>query len=159
MRLTKGTNIPQWLSVISRLFLAIIFFLGGLPKLFALDDFAQVISNYGLLPDSLLYPAAIILPLFEMVIALGLLANKRWAVFFALALLSLFIIVLSYGIYLGLDIDCGCFGPEDPEHKAFSGLKTSLIRDIFFFIVAGYAWWHAWLQNNKSVEEKEHVPR
>ena len=38
--------------------------------------------------------------------------------------------VLGYGIWMGLDVDCGCFGPEDPEAEAFHGLRLSLFRDL-----------------------------
>ena len=60
-------------------------------------------------------------------VALGLFFNRRWAKVWAAVLLILFIAVLGYGIWLGLDIDCGCFGPGDPEHDAFSGLRTALV--------------------------------
>ena len=42
---------------------------------------------------------------------------------------SLFMAILGYGISMGLDVDCGCFGPEDPESKAFHGLRAALYRD------------------------------
>ena len=60
---------------------------------------------------------------------------------FQTLLLVLFIVVLSYGMYLGLDVDCGCFGPEDPERDAFSGLGWAVTRDFMFLIAAAYSWW------------------
>jgi hypothetical protein len=52
--------------------------------------------------------------------------------------------VLSYGIWMGLDVDCGCFGPEDLEAKAFHGLKGSLLRDLV--MLAGIAFIYGWRQ-------------
>jgi hypothetical protein len=45
---------------------------------------------------------------------------------------------------MGLDVDCGCFGPEDPEAEAFHGLRTALYRDLFMLAAVGflYAWRH-----------------
>ena len=45
-----------------------------------------------------------------------------------------FICVLSYGIWLGLDIDCGCFGSNEPESSAFSGLREALLRDLLLLL-------------------------
>lgn len=109
-----------------------------MPKLFNINAFADVVAAYGLVPDFLVIPVAVLLPGVEIVTAFGLLFKKNWARIAALLLLILFISILSYGIYLGLDIDCGCFGPEDPEHAAFSGLRTALVRDLFFLIPACY---------------------
>lgn len=119
-------------------FLAGVYFYGGIPKLLNIEAFADVVAAYGLVPDALVGTTAVILPLIEVVTAAGLLFKKKWARISAVALLVLFISILSYGIYLGLDIDCGCFGPEDPEHVAFSGLRSALIRDLFFLLPALY---------------------
>jgi len=118
------------------LFLAGVYLYGGIPKLFNINAFSEVVSAYGIVPDSMVVFTAVILPSVEVVTAVGLLLNKKWAQISALLLLLLFISILSYGIYLGLDIDCGCFGPEDPEHLAFSGLRTAVIRDLVFLIPA-----------------------
>ncbi len=122
--------VVKWICTI---FLAGVYLYGGIPKLFNIDAFSEVVGAYGLLPDSLVDAVALVLPLIEVATAVGLLLNKQWSRISALLLLLLFISILSYGIYLGLDIDCGCFGPDDPEHIAFSGLRTALIRDLFFF--------------------------
>jgi hypothetical protein len=57
-------------------------------------------------------------------------------------LLMLFAAVLAYGIWMGLDVDCGCFGPDDPEAEAFHGLRLSLWRDLA--MCAGVAFIYAW---------------
>lgn len=122
----------------SAFFLAGVYLYGGIPKLLDTKSFADIIAAYGIVPDSFVFATALILPVIEVITAVGLLLKKYWASVSALLLLLMFISILSYGIYLGLDIDCGCFGPEDPEHVAFSGLRSALIRDLFFLIPACY---------------------
>jgi len=55
-------------------------------------------------------------------------------------MLLMFIAVLIYGIHLGLDIDCGCFGPEDPE-QAYKGLKVALVRDAVMMAALVFIYW------------------
>jgi hypothetical protein len=58
----------------------------------------------------------------------------------------LFITILSYGIWLGLDVDCGCFGPEDPEAQAFHGLRLALVRDIIMMLGIFYLYYQRFRQ-------------
>ena len=66
----------------------------------------------------------------EVIAGFGLLFDIRGSLALITGLLVLFMVVLGYGIWMGLDVDCGCFGPEDPETKAFHGLRLSLFRDL-----------------------------
>lgn len=141
-------NILRPLCWLSRSLLVVVFLYSGVPKLFSPTDFAAIISAYGLLPDLLVFPVALFLPLLEVITAIGQVLNYRWAMTTALVLLIFFIAVLSYGMYLGLDIDCGCFGPEDPEHGFMSGLSEARFRDLLLLIPAGYSWWFSY-QNRK----------
>lgn len=120
------------------LFLAGVFLIGGIPKLFDTDGFAKVIEAYGILPDQLIWLAAIFLPAAEVITGVGLILQKRWSYWSSLAMMAIFMTVLSYGIWIGLDIDCGCFDIGDPEHEAFSGLREALVRDVFFLIPLFY---------------------
>jgi hypothetical protein len=43
---------------------------------------------------------------------------------------------------MGLDVDCGCFGPDDYEADAFHGLRQSLYRDMV--MLAGIAFIYGW---------------
>jgi hypothetical protein len=66
----------------------------------------------------------------EVTAGIGLLFDIRGSLALIAGLLLLFMVVLGYGIWMGLDVDCGCFGPEDPEAEAFHGLRLSLFRDL-----------------------------
>ena len=72
----------------------------------------------------------IILSILEIIAGFGILFDIRGSLAIISGLLVVFVLVLAYGIYMGFDIDCGCFGPNDPESKAFHGLRSALARDI-----------------------------
>jgi len=101
-----------------------------------------IIDSYGLIPDDWNMPVALSLAAIEALVGFALLFDIRGALAIVAALLCLFMAILGYGIWLGLDIDCGCFGPEDPEAKAYHGLRSALLRDsiMIFGIVYLYAW-------------------
>ena len=119
-----------WIDRLSRWLLAAVMILAAVPKLADPAAFAEVVGAYGLLPDFLVGPAAIFLPVIELVGAFLLIRGRISGLWITALLMVLFIAVLSYGIWLGLDIDCGCFGPEESESKAFSSLRTALVRDL-----------------------------
>ena len=127
-----------WVDLASRLILAAVFLLAAIPKMLNPADFAQVISMYGIVPNGLVLETALLLIAVELITAVGLLLGRVWAVASAAAMLLLFLAVLGYGMHIGLDIDCGCFGPEDPEHGAVSSLRTSLVRDLLLLIPVIY---------------------
>lgn len=132
-----------WLDRSSRWLLAGVMLAGGAPKLLAPASFSKVIEAYGLLPGFLNLPAAIALPVLELTAAFLLIRNRSSGLWLTALLLLLFVTVLSYGISLGLDIDCGCFGPEDVEHLAFSSLRSALVRDVLLSIPVVYCFVYA----------------
>ena len=122
--------------------LAVVFFYAGGAKLLDPLAFAVLIDSYGIVPDLLVMPAAIGLPLLEVIAAVGLMADIRGSLTAIGALLVVFMAILGYGIWMGLDVDCGCFGPEDPESRAYHGLRAALYRD--YLMLAGVLYLYAW---------------
>jgi len=120
----------DWLYTLCRWTLGSIFIYAGGTKLLKPEIFAVLIDAYGIVPEGLLMPVAIGLPLLEVIAGFGLLFDIRGSLTLIFGSLVLFIVVLGYGIWMGLDVDCGCFGPEDPEAEAFHGLRLSLFRDL-----------------------------
>ena len=92
-------------------------------------------------------PTAVFLSVTEVAAGFGLLMDIRGSLTIITGLLILFLAVLSYGIRMGLDIDCGCFGPQDPESKAFHGLWAALIRDMFMMLAIFYLYYRRFCQN------------
>jgi uncharacterized membrane protein YphA (DoxX/SURF4 family) len=123
-----------------RLVLAGIFIYSGAIKLLDPAAFAEIIAGFGLLPDVFVIPAAVILPIVELVAGIGLVFAVPGSLSIITAMLAVFIAVLGYGIHLGLDIDCGCFGPEDPE-QAYKSLRSALGRDAVMMGAAAFIYW------------------
>jgi len=130
----------SWMARLSRWVLSVPFLYAGITKLADPKGFAVVIDGYGLLPGFLVLPMALFLPLLEIIVATGLLFNVRLCLPVIAGLLIFFIAVLGYGIVLGLDVDCGCFGPDDPE-QAYHGLWSALIRDLGLLVPVLYLFW------------------
>lgn len=113
-----------------RFLLGSIFLFSGASKLVAPDSFMLVMNAYGLIPEITLMPAAILLASLETIAGIGLMMDIRGSLSLISGMLCFFLLVVGYGIHLGLDIDCGCFGPNDPEGIAFHGLRSAAYRDI-----------------------------
>lgn len=123
--------------------LSLVFIYAGTVKLFDTQSFAVVIDGYGLLPASLVLPFAVALPVLEIISAIGLFFKMRGCLGIILLQLIFFICILSYGIMLGLDVDCGCFGPDDPE-QAYKGIRAALYRDFAMLAAVFYLFRHEW---------------
>lgn len=121
--------------------LGLIFLYAGGSKLVDPRSFAVLMDAYGLVPGPLLMPAAVGLPALEVIAAVGLLADVRGSLTAMTALVLLFVAILGYGLHMGLDVDCGCFGPEAIEAEAFHGLKTAIYRDLAMLAGLGYLYW------------------
>jgi hypothetical protein len=124
------------------LILAVIFLWAGIIKILDPDSFAIILEAFDLLPYTWIMPVAVGLPVLEILAAIGLLFDVRGSLPAVTGLLVLFLVILGYGIWLGLDIDCGCFGPGDPEGEAYKGLRPALYRDIV--MLAGVAYLYIW---------------
>jgi uncharacterized membrane protein YphA (DoxX/SURF4 family) len=132
----------DWTYKIIRWVLGAIFIYAGGTKLLEPEIFPVLIDAYGIVPEGLIMPVAIGLPLLEVTAGIGLLFDIRGSLALITGLLLLFIVVLGYGIWMGLDVDCGCFGPEDPEAEAFHGLRLSMFRNLI--MMAGVFFIYGW---------------
>lgn len=148
---------PKILAGLSRWGLGLIFLYAGVPKVINWHDFALIVNSYAIVPENLAIPAAICIAVSEVIAAIALLCGRKEGLWGITTLLLLFIGVLSYAIQLGLDIDCGCFGPEDPEHRAFSGIRMALLRDFLLCIPVLYLFWYRKQSIVTNTKEKEDV--
>ena len=119
-----------WIYHLIRITISGVFIWSGITKLMALKEFSSIIESYGLIPDAWTLPVAHFLSVLEVVAGFGLLLD-----------------ICGYGIWMGLDIDCGCFGPQDPESKAFHGLWAALIRDTFMVLAIVYLYYQRLCRN------------
>ena len=119
-----------------RFSLGSIFIYAGFSKLLDPKAFAKVLSQYDLIPEGLLAPVSIGLPALEFLAGLGLIFAIRGSLSIIFGLLITFVIVLWYGILHNLNIDCGCFSPE--EIQSYTSLRHALYRDIVMIAAAIY---------------------
>jgi uncharacterized membrane protein YphA (DoxX/SURF4 family) len=123
----------RWLLVIGRLILGVIFVYAAYAKLRApWIEFVGSLAAFQILPYNLLEPIARTLPAFELILGLGLISGlwQRWFSLAASLLLLLFFSVMVRSYAMGLQIDCGCFGPGEAL-----GPKT-LARDFTMLALA-----------------------
>lgn len=139
MQFLLSSHIPYQ---VLRIMLGGIFVYSGLSKSLDLAYFAGIINAFSLLPAGLAYPVGVAIVIGELILGLGLILDRKGCLSGILVMLLGFMAVAGYAVYMGYDIDCGCFGPGDPEAEAFSQLRTVMARDAV--MVAGVAYLYLW---------------
>jgi len=125
-----------WLYRVLRILLGCLFVYSGAVKLYDVKGFARMISQYDLVPDLLLAPVAIVLPVIELMAGIGLVFEVVSALSMISGMLVMFVIVLWYGMLKDLDVDCGCFSTE--ELRGQQGLMRAFYRDVGMLAVCVY---------------------
>ncbi len=130
-------NLPIWLPRFLQICLALLFLYSGGIKIFQPMAFARALYNYHLLPDSLLYPVAVVLPYLEFVTGFLLLIDRLRlaALDVAIILLAVFTLAVASALVRGLDISCGCFSLA-PDGRHVSVLK--ILENLVLIAVAIY---------------------
>lgn len=167
MMQSSPLNFRRAVMWIGRLVLAGIFLYAGYAKLalptmhprpplsLALSLFALQVDSYQLLPPWAVNLVAHTLPFAEIVLALLLIIGWRlrvWATLVSLILLGFFtVVVRTYA--LGLQINCGCFGPGEAltiKTVIRDGLLVALalITTIFAYLEARAP--HPWSAPEKA---------
>jgi uncharacterized membrane protein YphA (DoxX/SURF4 family) len=129
-------EINLWSYRFFRVIIGGVFIYSGAVKLSDVKGFARMISQYGLVPDQLLAPTAIGLPVLELLAGIGIIFEVPGALTAIFGMLLMFITILWYGILKDLDIDCGCFSTE--ETRGQNSLRQALYRDFVMVAVCCY---------------------
>lgn len=99
-------------TLMLRVFLALMFATAAVSKLGHADEFYGVVRNFRILPDGPSRAVALALPVVELAVAAGLLIRPLAvpAAFTAAGLLAVFGLALAINVARGrTSIDCGCF--------------------------------------------------
>ncbi len=142
----RNISKQNWLYFLIRLALAFLFIFSGINKLINPLAFAVIIDAFGLAPSELALGLAIIISILEIFSGSALLFDVHGSLGVISVLLGVFMLVLGYGIWMGLDVDCGCFGPDDLEAEAFHNLQSALYRDLL--MVVGILYLYYWRFKN-----------
>ena len=129
----------RWPDRVIRGVLAFLFIYGGGLKLMDPKAFAAALSHYDLIPEMLLPVVAVVLPALEVVAGMALLFNLPGGLTVITGLLVLFVAVLGYGILTDLNVDCGCFGPEEVAGR--QSLRQAFIRDLLLIGAASFLYY------------------
>lgn len=127
-------KIIDYIIALTRIYLALVFFISGLDKASDLAAFAQSIENYKLIPIQYVNILAVIIPWIELIsgglLLLGIYIKENSSII--LSLLIIFTISVFSAYLRGLNIDCGCQGTA-------AGQKVGLLKiveNVFLIIVA-----------------------
>ncbi len=131
----------KWLYLVLRLVIGGLFVYAGILKLADPTAFAVSIDGYGMVSWRMAKVLAHVLPVIEVATGIGLIIDIKGALALIVAQLLMFMGVLSYAIHMGLDVDCGCFGPETSVGDESGGLWPTMIRDIFMFGACLLMYW------------------
>jgi hypothetical protein len=101
--------------------------------------FAATLSHYDLIPEMFLPVVAVGLPALEVVAGMALLFNLPGGLTIITGLLVLFVGALGYGILTDLNVDCGCFGPEEVAGQ--QSLRQAFIRDLLLIGAASFLYY------------------
>ena len=129
----------RWPDRVIRGVLAFLFIYGGGLKLMDPKAFAAALSHYDLIPEMLLPVVAVVLPALEVVAGMALLFNLPGGLTIITGLLVLFVGALGYGILTDLNVDCGCFGPEEVAGQ--QSLRQAFIRDLLLIGAASFLYY------------------
>ncbi len=123
----------EYVLLLARIVLAVIFLVAGIGKLLDLKGSRGAMLGFGL-PESLAAPAAVALPIAELVIAALLLPVRTawWGALLAFLLLAAFVAGIAYNMKKGRAPDCHCFGQI---HSEPAGSRT-LVRNGLFGAIA-----------------------
>ncbi len=131
----------EWITLVVRLALAVILGTAGYAKFSEAEGLQKVaVASYRILPQSMVAPVAIGLPVLEMALAAMILvgfATRAMAICVGL----LFIVFIAGIISVwarGLSIDCGCFGGGGTVAKGQTHYLREIFRDLGFLVLAAW---------------------
>lgn len=135
----------KFVLFIIRMIISIVFIYASIHKIINPQEFAKQVVAYELLPLFLVYPFSYALPFLELIcgILIWVPYTKLSANILNALMVILFMVAISYALILGKDINCGCFGNDEPI-----GISKLLI-DAGLLMIIMYCLRHDHLQENQ----------
>jgi uncharacterized membrane protein YphA (DoxX/SURF4 family) len=118
----------RWIVLVLRVLLAGLFVWAAIPKLLDPPAFAEAVANYHLLPDALVGPVAVLVPMLELVAAAALVAGlgARGAALTIALMLVAFTAGMIQALVRGIDLDCGCFGTATKVEVGWASIARNV---------------------------------
>ncbi len=122
-----------------RLILSLVFGVAGITKLIDQKGTREAVMNFGA-PKPAAPVLAVVLPLVELAIAIGLLFSETaWlSALAALVVLGLFVVAISINLVQGKTHECHCFGQIYSRPLGW----PTLARNMLFALAAGLVIWN-----------------
>lgn len=122
-----------------RLILSLVFGVAGITKLIDQQGTREAVMNFGA-PKSAAPSVAVVLPLVELAVAIGLLfsATAWWSALASLLVLGLFVVAISINLVQGKTHECHCFGQIYSRPLGW----PTLVRNVVFAMAAGVVIWN-----------------
>ena len=132
----RGATIAGAL-VLLRLLLAGLLLTAGIGKLLDREGGRESLRAFGV-PERLVGPVALLLPVIELVIAVGLIppATARWAALAAAASMAVFSTVIARALMRGERVECHCFGALSDSPAGPAALIRNLLIAVAALLVA-----------------------
>jgi len=120
--------------LIVRVAIGVIFLVAGAAKVGHAAEFAQEIAAFRLLPQGVIAPMALGLPLLEILLGACLVLGvfTRTTAWIAVAVFAVFDLAIASAVVRGMSISCGCFGPSDASVTTWG----EVARDAVFIVLA-----------------------
>jgi len=130
-----------WLRILCQLALGGLFVAAALPKLLDPPGFAKALWAYRLLPGWSIHPMALVLPWFELLCGLALAVGlwRRTTAAALAALLTTFILALSFNLARRHPVDCGCFSTQAStrsDAERLGDMRWTILRDLGLLLLA-----------------------
>ncbi|MBC2709470.1 MAG: DoxX family membrane protein [Desulfosarcina sp.] len=124
-------------TIVVRIVLGAVFLFSCTGKIADPAAFAAIVANYQILPPTLVSATAVIFPWIEAVCGLALVFGRfeKGAALLVSLMMVVFIGIILYNGYRGLNIACGCFSLAA---NAPSNIAVDTLRNLF--ILAAGAW-------------------
>ena len=119
-----------------RIIMGVLFVFAAMSKIGDVGTFSQQIHNFKMVPIWSENLFAMTLPWVEMFAGLSLLLGirPRSGGMIVTALMAVFVAAVVVALFLGLDIDCGCFGTAQATEVGLAKLSENLGMLILAFI-------------------------
>ena len=123
--------VVKYTTIVIRIALGAVFLLSCIPKIADPAAFAQIVTGYQLLSPPLVSATAILLPWIEAACGLALVFGRfeKGAALLVSLMMVVFIAIILYNGYRGLNIACGCFSlsAKEPSSIALNTVRNLLI--------------------------------
>lgn len=135
-KLTSWYSAPL-VSMLLRFFLGVLFLYAGVVKTIDPPGFAQILSDYRLLPVSLVSPVASLLPWVEITVGMSMLLGIwiEGGALVASGLLIIFAFAVGISLLRGVNVDCGCFSTTVSSDPI---TWFTLVRDMILLAVGAH---------------------